>query len=257
MSRHVDSNKIARPLVVAVVLALGAALTGASPAAASETRCGVAQEFPTPDIAISGTFDNVIVPTGLTCVILFAEVRGNVVARPGSKVFIAFSEVRGNVEVKAGALANSFFDVSIGGNYTCDGCRVLEATDVQIGGNVDVVGLRPFGTSDQGFGTFIGSSEVGGNVTIRDSQGEAGTLNDFEVSDTRIGGNLTFANNLIDGIGLIERNFVSGNVAVLKNAGPMNIADNDVQANLECFENEPPPASAANDARQYTGQCHA
>ncbi len=98
---------------------------------------------------------------------------------------------------------------------------------------------------------------MGGNVTIRDSQGEAGTLNDFEVSDTTIGGNFTFANNLIDGIGLIERNIVSGNVAVLKNAGPINVADNDIEATLECFENDPAPVSAGNNARQHKGQCQA
>lgn len=258
MPRIVASTHHPYAILLAVVLAVGGALVGASTAAAGDTRCGVAQEFPTPDIAISGTFDNVVVTEGLTCVLLFAEVRGNVVALPGSKIFIVFSEVHGNVEAKAGTLANSFFDVSIGGNYACDGCRVLEATDVQIGGNVDVVGLRPFGTSDQGFGTFIGGgSEVGGNVTIRDSQGEAGILNDFEVSDTTIGGNLTFANNLVDGVAAIERNIVGGDVAVLKNRGSINIADNDIEASLECLENDPAPASAGNDARQFKGQCQA
>ena len=261
MSRATAANAHLKPILLAVALAVGAALVGASPAAAGDTRCGADQEFPTPDIWVTGTFENVVVPEGLTCVLRFAEVRGNVVALPGSKVFIWTSEVHGNVEAKAGAFANTFFESSIGGNYVCDGCRLLEAFEIVVGGNVDVVGLRPFGTSAQGFGTFIGFSEVGGNITVRDSQGEAGTIagfeNDFGVIDTNIGGNLSFANNVVDGAALIERNIVGGNVAVLKNAGPINIADNDIEASLECFENDPSPVSAGNSARNYKGQCPA
>src|SRR5687767_2832374 len=97
--KHPQTRSPIRPLLLAVVLAIGGALAGASPAAADDTLCGKVP--PNPDLTpaptpeyfanfeflFGGTYDNIVVPEGTWCFAVDVTVRGNaLVSGPGSKL---------------------------------------------------------------------------------------------------------------------------------------------------------------------------
>lgn len=270
------SNAHLKLVLVALVLALGAASLGASPAAASDTRCGdaVPRDRPLDATPLTGIYENIVVPSGLTCILWGAEVRGNALALPGSKLLIfPGSTIHGNVEAKEGAHVNAFGS-TVGGNYTCDHCLLLDAFGDRIGGNLEVVGVE--------LGSFIGFNEIGGNVNVLEGLAPDSTDPQFpfgyDIQGNAIAGNFTYEKNrgtpgilgnAIDGqlivaenvIGTVEAeittNEVGGNLRVLKNRGALNVTDNVINDGLECHGNAPAVTSLGNVAERFGGECAA
>ena len=221
MSRHVDTNNIARPVIFALVLAFGAALIGTSPAAAGETQCGRVPHdpdmtpAPTPEyfanfeFLIGGTYDNLVVPEGTWCFALGVTIRGNVlVSGPGSKLNVGNdvfgsggpSTIDGNAEASRGAHMNVFLS-TIDGNYSCDGCLYFGSIENQIGGNVQAIRAQT-------------------GVDVWDS-------------------------------------VIAGNLRLTRNFGPVNVIDNIIGGSLECTKNRPTATSSGNFADTYGGECGA
>jgi hypothetical protein len=254
--------------IFATVVALLGLLVGATPAAGDgDTRCvGV----------FTGTADNVIVPSGVECILQGAQVRGNVLAKPESMLFIEQSTVHGNVEVKRLAHTGSFQSL-IGGNYRCDDCFFEDVVETRVGGNVAITGADD--------GDFIIESTIGGNVQIENSLAGAFA---FIIAGNTIGGDVKFeknrgpvaieANRISGELQIFDNNVLGacppencgmplenghfndnqvlgGNMQVFRNKGPTEVMRNVIAQNLQCFKNTPPPASAGNAARQYQGQC--
>jgi hypothetical protein len=219
MSQQIQSSSIVRPLLLAMALAFGAAVIGAPPAAAGDTRCGIVPHdpdmipAPTPEyfanfeFLIGGTYDNLVVPPGTWCFALGVTVHGNVhVSGPGSKLNIGNdvfgsgdpSTIGGNAETRRGAHMNIFLSI-IRGNYSCDGCLYFGSIGNEIGGNVQAVRSQT--------GIDVWESAIGGNVQLS------------------------------------------------KNAGPINVIDNSIGGNLECTRNRPAATSSGNTAAAYEGEC--
>jgi hypothetical protein len=259
------------------------------------TMTGVFAEAPhalADDVECVGTLigpiqGNVVVPSGVECVLDGAEVFGNVLAMPDSGLFLEGSMVHGSIEVKAFA-ATGAFQSTIDGNYKCDDCFFEDVIESEVGGSVQIVGADD--------GDFIQSSVVHGNVEIVESRAGAFA---FIIQDTTIGGDLLFAKNSgptaigsggdlggntiggdlqiydnnVAGVfcppetppeecpifenGHVNDNVVGGNMQVYKNEGPMEIARNTIDENLQCVDNDPPPVGGGNSARQKDGQCAA
>lgn len=270
------AQEAVRRIALAAVLVLTALLVAATPAAADDTQCVG---------TFTGVADNIVVPSGATCILEGAQVNGNALAEPESMLFIGpGTNIRGSVEAKQGAHTGSF-QATIGGSYKCDNCFFEDVVESSVGGNVEIQG------SDDG--DFIIESEIGGNLQIEESSaGVRGFA--FVVVGTTIGGDLKFekntgptdiSGNTIHGdVQIFENNVagafcpppppegepppcpifenghfnlneVGGDMQIFKNRGPSEVVGNTIRENLQCFENSPPPASAGNAAREKQGEC--
>jgi hypothetical protein len=127
-----------RSLLV-VALAVTGVFAGAPEALADDVECIGTLSGP-----IHG---NVVVPSGVECILEGAEVFGNALAQPESMLFMEESGVHGSVEVKAlahtGALGSS-----IDGNYKCDDCFFEDVIESEVGGSVQTTGADD-GTSSR------------------------------------------------------------------------------------------------------------
>ena len=169
------------PMAIAMVLALGAGITIAAPAAAVDTHCGRVPHdpdmtpAPTPEyfanfeFLIGGTYDHLVVPEGTWCFALGVTVTGNaVVSGPGSKLNVGNdSTIQGNVKVSRGAHMNVFLSV-IGGNYSCDRCLYIGSIENEIGGNVEAFRSRT--------GVDVWDSLIGGNLQLKRNAGPVNVI---------------------------------------------------------------------------------
>src|SRR5687768_948399 len=125
-----------KKLLVLSILALTMVVASSSEAMAGDTPCvGM----------LTGTFDNVVVPPGQTCLLTGATVRGNVKALENSRLVINnstvggnvegdkadlvqvnFSTVRENISIKEGGLAP---DIPPPGAFTCSGGGPFQACE--------------------------------------------------------------------------------------------------------------------------------
>jgi hypothetical protein len=248
-----------RKLGLCIGVALMALAVSAPAALAGDTTCVGALP--------PGVYDNIVVPSGATCNLAGAQVKGNVLAKPESGLFIdPGTNIRGSVEAKQGAQTGSF-QATIGGSYKCDHCFFQDVEETHVGGNVDITG------ADEG--DFITGSQIGGNLQIQESS--AAGISEFRVNGTTIGGDLKFeknsgptdiSNNRIDGDlqvfenalfedGLFNDNQAGGNLQVFKNSGPglKSVSGNTVREDVQCKENHPPFVGGPNAARKSEEQC--
>jgi hypothetical protein len=230
---------------------------------------------------------NVVVPSGLECILEGAVVFGNVLAQPRSMLFVELSTVHGSIEVKALAHTGAL-QSGIDGNYKCDDCFFEDVIESEVGGSVQIVGADD--------GDFIESSVILGNLEIVESV--AGNFA-FVIQNTTIGGDLLFEKNVGPTVigsggglggnriagdlqiyennvagafcppdappgtcpffenGLFNDNVVGGNMQLFKNQGPTEVFRNMIAGDLQCKENEPPPVGAGNTAKQKEEQCAA
>jgi hypothetical protein len=247
-----------RKLSLCIGVALVALAVSAPPALAGDTKCVGALP--------PGVYDNIVVPSGATCNLAGAQVKGNVLAKPESLLFIdPGTNIRGSVEAKQGAQTGSF-QATIGGSYKCDHCSFEDVEETLVGGNVEITGADD--------GDFITDSQIGGNLQIQESSAGASA---FDVNGTTIGGDLKFeknvgpmdiSNNTIDGDlqifentvvenGLFNDNQAGGNLQVFKNSGPglKSVSGNTVREDVQCKENQPPFVGGPNAARKSEEQC--
>lgn len=265
--------------LLTLLLTLTGVFAGAPHALADDVECvGI----------LSGPIQgNVVVPSGVECILEGAEVSGNVLAEPESMLFLEFSTVHGSIEVKALAHTGAF-ESGIDGNYKCDDCFFEDVILSEVGGSVQITGADD--------GDFIQGSVVHGNVEIVESAAGAFA---FVIQDTTIDGDLLFEKNVGPTVigsgglgggntiggdlqiyennvagafcppdappeecpffenGLFNDNVVGGNMQLFKNQGPSEVNGNTMEGNLQCKENEPAPVGAGNRAEQKEEQCAA
>lgn len=248
---------IASSVVVSVLLA------GAPSAQAAVTECtGV----------LTGTHDNVIVPSGEDCEMVGATVTGNVLVKSGASLRASFSTISGNVTGTDSEWVCLQFGSEAGGNFNVRGGAVGTTTgfdiSTSVGGNAKV--------SENAGLTFIDAAEVGGNVDISKN---TGTL---EIEHNTIGGNVNIHDNVVPatytggpatpgpggcgvptsfilgagGMSIFNNQLPSNNMQVFKNTGPGNkqVVANTVER-VRCFGNSLPFVGGPNVAEEAEGQC--
>lgn len=230
-----------RAVVAVLALALAATLLGlAAPTAkADDTNCTG---------ALTGTFDNVVVPEGATCVLSNSLVRGNVKALPDSSLTSDSNIIRGNVE---GDKADDIFIFSTTGPSVVGGN--IQAKEGDIG--VAVCGTRlPNGNIQiEKFDASLGII-VGGQVPVPGVPA-CGAIGGGNVLEK---GNIKVEENRIGIFGLdVSNNRVAQNLQVFKNRGGAlrRVQSNQVGENLQCFENQQPFVGSPNTAGKAEEQC--
>jgi hypothetical protein len=225
-----------RSVVLAGVLSSAALIVGfPSKAEANDTQCMG---------ALIGTFDNVVVPAGETCILTDSTVLGNVKALEDSRLLISDSNVRGNVEGDKADIVQIFFTT------------VRESISIKEGGPAEApapafnVCVGPSGTTPCEVLLAAATVEEGG-IQIEKMTG------DVLVDRAILPGNLKVEENFIAGLLLIQNSSVDQNLQVFKNMGLGNkfVQVNTVGDNLQCFENAPPFLGRFNTAGKAEGQC--
>jgi hypothetical protein len=234
----------------AVLVAVAAMLVVAPTASADDTQCVG---------ALTGTFDNVVVPADQTCFLTSSLVRGNVKALPDSRLFSDSNDIRGNVEGdKADQIDIFDFPGSPGPSI--------------VGGNIEA--KEGGGSTGAAFNPFVrvcGTQLPNGNIQVEKFRPPAGAGASFVLigdesfcsAQGRGGGNLLGKGNIkveentITATMAVDQNQVRGNLQVFKNTGP---GDKTVNANtgggdLQCFDNSLPFNGAGNTFPKEEGQC--
>jgi len=215
-------------------------------------------------------------------------VEGNGIARAGGELHLHGGHILGNVRAgpdsvfQSSPVAGLFEERGfVGGNVRCNGCIFVDLVQTTVEGNVRIRGERD--------GSFIAEgSEIFGNLRIaRSAAGDfsfsvVGTTihgnfrferntGPTEIRDNVIGGNLLLIRNDVAGAfcppdapaeecplfenGHVTGNQVGGNVRLIGNEGPIEVADNRIEGDLRCARNDPPPTGGGNVASRKTGQC--
>lgn len=203
--------------------------------------------------ALSGTFDNIIVPAGAECDLGVATVNGSISVGVGASLYMTGpATVKGSVSgigssvisitnskplptlgTKPNALVNGnsiLGNLNIGNNDSAYVCGAF------IGGNVFITGTHgtevAFGGSDRGAfcSTGGGGNVIGGTVSIQNNNASF-----FGNADNVVGHSMT----------------VSGN----QGAATKNVLNNSVTGTLACFNNAQPFQASGNTAAKATGQC--
>ena len=205
-----------------------------------------ADDTPCTGTMTGGTFDNVVVPPGATCVLIEVTVLGNVKALEDSRLRIDFSNIGGNVEGDKADVVQIF------------------VTDVR--GQISIKEGGPAVGPDPnfqvcGFGMDFTTCEVAivfGNVFFGGIQVEK-MVGSVLIAGVRVRENVKVEANVVAAheILFLQNNRVQGNVEVFKNTGDGNkqVLGNSVQQSLQCFENDPPFFAAGNIAGNAQGQC--
>jgi len=255
-----------RSAFVATVLlsiASALALTAAPAAAAAPEECVG---------ALTGTHDNVVVPSGAHCEMSAAMVNGNVLVRAGASLRASASQISGNVIGQDSAFVCLQFGSQLGGNFDVRGGALHTTSGFDI--NVMVAGNARV-TQNAGL-TFIDAAHVGGNVDVSSN---TGTL---EIEFNTIGGNVKIADNVVPpvytggpatpgpggcgvptsfilqvgGMSDIFNTLPASNMHVINNtgSGSKTVARNTVK-NITCVNNDPPFVGGPNTADHAVGQC--
>jgi hypothetical protein len=208
--------------VLAVAVTTFGLLVAAPAAMADDTTCV--------GVLPPGVYDNVVVPSGASCVIAGAEIRGNLKAEPGSQIIdVRNSTIHGNVE------GDSFSSFDLHGST--------------VGGNVT---LKKFTTNVQ-----VCETQVREDLQVEDGQGRVELGNPPTCAGNQVGENLQAYKNVITVYLAINGNMVGKNLQVYENVGlgPKTVEDNTVGQIVQCFKNEPPFKGGPNQAPEREGEC--
>ena len=233
-------------LALAMVLAAGLlAVVLAKPAWADDHTC-VGQA--------TGTFDNVVVPSGARCTLSNSTVKGNVKALENSGLVINNgSKIGGNVEGDKADLVQIRDGTTVHGNVLIkEGGPAL----VPPAGALLCSGGGPLTPCEV---ALVNSTIEGGNTQVEQMTGDV-AIGDNIFQGTVIGkGNLKAEQNFIPPGNLfqIELNVVAQNLQVFKNTGPgfKQVVNNTVGQELQCFENDPTFVGGPNTEEKAQGQC--
>src|SRR5574341_1477482 len=161
---------------------------------------------------LAGTFHNIIVPSGATCIL-------------SSSVW-----VKGNVKVESGG-SFSAFEMHIDGDVHTNGAADIAISGVTVGKNIHI---------NDATNVALSALTVGGNVHIKRSTLQANIF----VAWVTVGGNIEIEDQSGGSIELTA-NQVGGNVKLEKNQTaldtPPSLDSNTIGGNLDCEKNSPAP----------------
>ena len=226
-------------LLVAVLASAPLVLALPSKAEADDTPCVG---------ALSGSFDNVIVPPGATCTLTNSTVSGNVKALEDSRLLIRNSMIDGNVEGDKADIVQIFSG------------SVRQYILIKEGGPAVVPpGPSPFNVC--GFGMDFtpcealvsGTTVVEGGIQVEKMTGSVLIDSSVKAGNVKVEGNTVNAPEVL----IILDSTVDQNLQLFKNVGTGNklVQGNTVGDNLQCFENDAPFAAPFNTAGSAEGQC--
>ena len=178
----------------------------------------------------TGTFENVIVPSGATCTLQSATVKGNVKALENARLFVNASHVHGNVQG--------------------DEASVVQVTGGTVDGDIQIEeGDSP---SELGAAVTGGTVVTAGNIQIAKMN-----TSRVLVSDARVlKGNIQITENNASTSLEILGNYVAQNLQVFKNRGGNKVVSgNTVGQAIQCKENTSPFNGGPNTAGETEGQC--
>ena len=170
---------------------------------------------------LTGTYDNVVVPSGADCILAGAQVTGNVRVESGASLHaIAATTIGGNVHGIHSRFVLLQFQTQVGGNLHIHGgdAGTTSGFDIltSIGGNAQI---------ELNAGkTFVDAAIVGGQLHIMRNSGC------IEAEFNTVGGNVRVEDNIIPLVSVcplgnvpggmsVTGNMVSGNLMVLRNTG--------------------------------------
>jgi hypothetical protein len=249
MSCRVRSTAAALGVLAYLVMASAALADGGH--GARDLTCQVTGTT----VVYSGTYDNVVVPSGQSCYLSNATILGDITVEYQASLDLQNSgTVRGNLLVNqyGGAYEDSGWvihgtttgngagSLSITGtvhNILAEGTYSLDLSSATVDGNI---------VSDRGvFGGAIASSVIHGNILINRTTGYAGIDTSWLIAGPQLSG----AQQEIDGSLVLTNNHV-----------PIYVFDNHIKQNLVCEGNTPPPFNSVGgvgnrvDGRSI-GQC--
>ena len=179
-----------------------------------------------------GTYQNVTVPEGATCVLENSIVLGNVTAREDSRLTLFNVQVGANVHGLKAAVMSIFGGGSVGDNihiHGADSPNVL-------------------------FSVFINQTEVlRGNIHVeQNNAGGIGVINNSVMS-----GSIIIQQNDAAVFNTIQDNRIAQNLLVMDNGGPgpKSVNNNFLDGKVICFRNDPPFVGGPNFAESSQGQC--
>lgn len=183
-----------------------------------------------------GTYQNVTVPQGETCLLEHSIVEGNVTAREGSRLTLINVRVGENVHgVKPAMVHVSAFPIGSG----------------SVGGNIHLHGVD---SPNQLFSVFINQMEVlRGNIHVEQSN-----VGGMEVSNNSVmAGSILIQGNDAAFFNTIQDNRIAQNLIVMDNRGPgpKSVNNNFLVGTVICFRNDPPFVGGPNFAQSSEGQC--
>lgn len=154
-----------------------------------------------------------------------------------------------------GAVTVDNLRVPQNGSCSLDGTRVEGTIYVENGATLTALRIRVIGNIQAEGAAAVNvalDSTVGGSIQVK--QGAAAQIDDVQVT-----GDIQFEAN--DAALGATNNIVGGNVQVIQNSGGVHIAQNVIDGNLQCKENDPPPTggnnvvkgSAEDQCEQLTG----
>jgi hypothetical protein len=176
-----------------------------------------------------GTFQDVVVPPGATCVLNNSIVQNNVTALERSRLFMSNTRVGGNVDAQK--------------------ARVVQVDGGTVGGNIQI---REGSSSTEGSGVRA-TKLPGGNIQLEKNTAPRLWIENVTLDN----GSITVVENRVSESLSIRDNKVANNLRVLRNrgAGSKVVQGNVVGDNLRCRENAPPFVGGPNDAAEAEGQC--
>jgi hypothetical protein len=223
--------------VIAVVISAPLVLALPANAEADDTVCIG---------ALTGTFDNVIVPPRQTCHLTNSTVWGNVKALEGSRLRIDDSNINGNVEGDKADIVQLFFTV------------VREQITIKEGGPAasafPVFNICGFGIDFTPCEVLIVATTVEfGGIQVEKTVGSVLIASSIVKGNIKVEANAIAAPEIL----IINDTTVDENLQVFTNMGSGNklVQGNTVGQSLQCFENEPPFLAPFNAAAHTEGQC--
>ena len=257
---------------------LAGLLAGASPALADDTICTGAVG----PVTVPG---NLIVPEGQVCELAGTRVLGNTKVEESAELYAEQAQLLGNVtDVDPGGYVG-LFESRVGGNVRLNESLGVSSEASTIGGNIeswaadfiDLFGVSIGGdVSARGGETAVFGEdlEVGGDLIAEENDYfdlyDSVVNGSFYVRSTQSGsifcgntlnGNPEFTGNMTlltigSPVQACDGNRVNGNIIVVNNQAAAQISDNDVNGNLVCRANVPPPLGAGNRVGgNAEGQC--
>lgn len=184
----------------------------------------------------SGTYSNVTVPPGQTCYLSDATVLGNVVVESTANLDLQNSgSVGGSLLV--GSQASAFEDTGwvINGPTAGNGAETLTITGTTHSIVVNDTQVLSIGSAtidgsivsnDGVFGGSISSSIVHGNVLVNGTTGFEGTGGTWLIAGPQLNGN---------------PQQIDGNLVLTNNQATIYAFENNINQNLVCEGNNPPP----------------
>lgn len=199
--------------------------------------------------AMTGTFDNVVVPPGAFCGLTNATVRGNVKALQDAVLVITLN-------------------TTVGGSVYADKADALQIRNATIQGNIEMVegGPHPFYREVAICGTTLPNGTI---KIIKVTAEGTPPVSGIDLSPTAgclpptpnnvAKGNLQIEDNLLLGTAFLSiTNIVMQNLQVYKTGGltgPKTVVGNTVGESIQCFENDEPFVGSPNEAKKSEGQC--